>query len=893
MWRRFTAVALLFLVSMIAAEPAQAQRKPLQFRLTYATIHGGLKTAVVPAGESMPRLGLALAGGGARAAASIGVLKVLAREGIPVSAVAGTSMGAGVGGLFAAGYRPEEIEQIFLANDWNDIFRDTPARAFLTQEQKEAGSRHLLEFTFRDGRFMPPSGLSAGQKLTNLLAAKTLAASFEADLDFNRLRIPFRAIATDIETGDAVVLSRGPLHDAIRASMAIPLVFQPVEMQGRLLVDGGLVNNLPVEVARAMGSEVVIAVDASAKLEKKEQITSLIEIMSQSISLQVRRESERQAALADLVITPDTSEYSFADFPLMKDIIRKGEEAARAALPRIRELMKPENGLAAGAETFRITSLLIRGNVNVSDATIRYAVTPALFPHEANTVDVQKTLADVFRLGYFSDVALDLEKEGAGYRGVLTVTENPVVKAISLSGNTIIPSGEMLSVLGWQINQPLNATRLAAGLDKLIERYRSQGNLLAHVEHAGVKPDGTLEIAMYEGRIDSITITGHTKTSRYLIRRETRTRVGQPLNFETAAHDIQHLYALDYFESLAVDVAKSPQGGVDLTLKIKEKPANKIRLGLRYDLDDSFTGLTDIVVDNVGGRGVKLFLNTRYGNYTDITFGYRSPVVLRTYFVHTVDGFYQKRNYFIYEDKHKVQELDITRTGAELAFGYQWFRFGDTYLRYRYASDSTTETLGAGPPKEIARIGSLAFLSTMDTRDSSTFAHKGTLLKGSYESAAPAYGGNIKYTKTGLYGQGFIPLGERHTLILEATGGIGGGTFPYEEKYGIGGADYLISTPLLGYQRREFVGDDLLGFSAAYRWKIGDYQLNIVKAVYLNLAYQAANVWDKRDDMTVKDLRSGGGIGLYADTIIGPVRLDFGMGEQHRYAVYFSAGFDF
>jgi NTE family protein len=888
---RLTA-ALLFCVMVFAALSAHSQQKFVQFRPGYATVHGGLRIATVPAAEHLPRLGLALAGGGAKAAASIGVLKALQQEGIRVSAIAGTSMGAGVGGFYAAGYRPEEIELIFLANDWNDIFKDTPARAFLTQEQKEAGSRHLLEFTFQEGRFMPPSGLSAGQKLTNLLATRTLAASFEADLDFNRLRVPFRAIATDIETGERVVLSRGLLHEAIRASTAIPLVFQPVEMQGHLLVDGGLVNNLPVDVVRSMGVEVVIAVDASTKLETKEQLTSLIDIMSQSISLQVRRESERQAALADLVITPDTSDYSFVDFPSMKEIIGRGEDAARAALPRIRELLQPKEKAATAAERFRIASLTVRGNVNISEATIRFVMATEM-PREAASQDILKALVAVFRLGYFSDISLTVEKEGAGRGAVLTVEENPVVQSIVVSGNTIIPSRGITAPLEWQIGQPLNAVRLASELDKVVERYRNRGYLLARVERTGMRPDGTLEIAIYEGRVDSITVTGHTKTSRALIQRETRTRAGQPLNFETAAYDIQHLYALDYFESVSADMAKSPQGGIDLTLKIKDKPTNKIRLGLRYDLEDSFTGLTDLVVDNVTGRGIKLFVNTRYGNYTDITAGYRSPVVLRAHFVHSLQVFYRERNYFIYEDKHKVNTLDITRRGADFAFGYQWFRFGDTYLRYRYVSEKATGTPGINPPGGIARIGSLAFLSTIDTRDSSTFSHQGALFKFSYETADPAYGGDTGFDKTAAYLQGFIPLGERHTVTLEGTVGIGRGSIPYEEKYGIGGADYLLGTPLLGYQRREFTGDDLLGFSATYRWKIGDYQLTLVKAVYLNLAYQAANVWDKRDAVSARDLRSGGGVGLHADTIIGPVRLDVGMGEQDRFMVYFSAGFDF
>jgi outer membrane protein assembly factor BamA len=240
-----------------------------------------------------------------------------------------------------------------------------------------------------------------------------------------------------------------------------------------------------------------------------------------------------------------------------------------------------------------------------------------------------------------------------------------------------------------------------------------------------------------------------------------------------------------------------------------------------------------------------------------------------------------------------MKELEITRKGAEAAFGYQWFRFGDTYLRYRYTSDTTTEVLGIDPPAEIVRIGSFAFLSTVDTRDSSTFAHSGMLARFSYESAAPAYGGSVKYAKTGLSVQQFVPFGDRHTFVLEATGGLGSGTLPYQEKYGIGGADNLISTPLMGYERREFTGDQLMAFSAAYRLRLLDYQLSLVKAFYLNTAYQAGNVWDTRQQMAMNDLRAGISAGLHADTIVGPMRFDFARGEQNRWAVTFSAGFDF
>jgi outer membrane translocation and assembly module TamA len=138
-----------------------------------------------------------------------------------------------------------------------------------------------------------------------------------------------------------------------------------------------------------------------------------------------------------------------------------------------------------------------------------------------------------------------------------------------------------------------------------------------------------------------------------------------------------------------------------------------------------------------------------------------------------------------------------------------------------------------------------------------------------------------------------VPLSERHTVMLEGAAGIGNGDIPYQEKFGIGGADYLLGFPLAGYQRREFTGSNMLGFTLAYRWKIREYQLKAVKAVYAGITAQAANVWDTRDAMSTRDLRKGAGIGLYADTLIGPMRLDLAAGEDHRHAIYFSAGFDF
>jgi NTE family protein len=887
---------LLFLYAMAgparSAEDAAGSRR---FSVAYTTALGGLPVAETPAGlRRRPRIGLALAGGGAKAAASLGVLKVLRQEGIPIDAIAGTSMGSFVGGLAAAGYDPDRIESIFLENDWNDLFTDTPTRAFLTQEQKVSGSRHLFQFTVAGGRFTPPAGLTAGQKLAGLLTARTLAASFQAGMDFDRLPIPFRAIATDLETGSVVAIRRGLLQDALRASAAIPVVFPPVEIEGRLLVDGGLVNNLPVDVTRDMGVDLVIAVDASSPLEQQERLTSLVDVLNQSTSLSVRMETERQAARADIVIAPDTSAYSFADFARMAGIIRAGEEAAAAALPKIRSMIRERTRHEVDRERLLITSMEVRGCVTVPERAVRDAVTAVLMRDWVDADDIAIALTDLSRLGVFAAVSLDLTPAGAGYAAVLTVTEHPVVDAIRISGANLVPAGEIMDGLDDQLGRTLNVTNVVAALDRVIKRYRDRGYLLARVSHAGMEPDGkTLAISLAEGRLDKVVLKGLRRTRTSLIRREMTSRPGRPLNVFALSDDIQRLYALTYFESINLAVEESGTGGVVVTLRMKERHRGSLRLGLRYDLEDAFTGLADIVVDNLMGRGIRFFINTRFGNYLDLAMGYHSPVLLNAYFVHTIEAFYRDRTYSLYGNNERTGEVEVSRTGGDFAFGYEWFRFGDTYLRYRFTSDRTTAVYGAPQPENPTQIGSLAFLTTVDTRDSYAFPHKGVLFQGSYEVADRSYGGDIEFRKTALFGQAALPLGGRHTILVEAAAGFGSGTLPYQEQYGIGGGDHLLGFPLPGYQRREFVGANQLGGAVMYRWRAARYQLSPVKAVYLQLAGGAANVWETREVISTRRMWTGAGIGVHADTVVGPFRLDFGAGEDHRHAVYFSAGFDF
>ena len=218
--------------------------------------------------RTRPRVGLVLSGGGARGAAHVGVLKVLEDMHVPIDAIAGTSMGAVVGGLYASGLNARQIEKLMTSINWQDAFRDRPSREDLTLRRKQEDETFLVKFPLglRGGHVVLPRGLIQGQRLIETLRRLTLPVARISD--FDQLPTPFRAVATDLETGEAVVMGSGDLTSAMRASLSGPGVFSPVEREGRLLVDGGIADNVPVDIARAMGVDVVIVVDVGFPLLK-------------------------------------------------------------------------------------------------------------------------------------------------------------------------------------------------------------------------------------------------------------------------------------------------------------------------------------------------------------------------------------------------------------------------------------------------------------------------------------------------------------------------------------------------------------------------------------------------------------------------------------------------
>ncbi len=287
-----------------------------------------------------PKICLVLSGGGARGFAHIGVLKQLEALRIPIDCVTGTSMGAVIGGLYASGMSANEIEKRIVKLKLNDIAVDRVERTIVPHALREEDRQYPLGATMglsANGVRLPTGAVQATQFLELL---HNWTAHLKSDVDFDDLPVPFRAVATNLETGKTVVFKKGPLHLAIRASMAAPGMFAPVEIDGELLTDGGLVKNLPVDLAKQMGADVIIAVNIGTPLLPRTQLSSLINVSQQMVNILTEQNVEQQKALLtpdDILIEPNLGNISFVDFGRSAQAAEIGNKAAIA----MREKLMP------------------------------------------------------------------------------------------------------------------------------------------------------------------------------------------------------------------------------------------------------------------------------------------------------------------------------------------------------------------------------------------------------------------------------------------------------------------------------------------------------------------------------------------------------------------------
>ena len=376
-----------------------------------------------------PTVGLVLSGGGAKGFAYIGLLKVFQEIGLPIDYIGGSSIGSIVGGLYAIGYHPDSIAKMVRSQNWDHLLKDITARKFVSYEEKEYGEKTIITLPIKEKKISLNPSMYQGQEV-NLMLNYYFSPAYKTT-DFHKLQIPFLCIGTDLFTGAEVILDKGYLPMAIRASMSIPAYFSPTDYLGYYLVDGGVVNNYPVKEVKDMGAEIIIGGDVQQGLyDTREELNSITAILDQMTSFYRVRANEIGDSLTDLKIG-FKMDYGMMDFDGYDSIIALGERVARAHYAELKSLADSLNTIeyrplkkfeTHPIDTLMVDDMIIKGNKKMPE---RYFT--SIFSQEKNTKMSMQRLQNDIRLiygsGFFEQVSYELESRNGKTNLILDVKE--------------------------------------------------------------------------------------------------------------------------------------------------------------------------------------------------------------------------------------------------------------------------------------------------------------------------------------------------------------------------------------------------------------------------------------------------------------------------------------
>ena len=378
---------------------------------------------------SRPKVGLVLSGGGAKGFAHIGVLKVIEEAGLPIDYIGGTSMGSIIGGLYSIGYSPKMMQQIVEEQNWDAIMLDAIPQKYISIDDKMLDRHYLATFPLRNKKIQMKSSIYDGEMI-NLLLARFTSPVYKIR-NYDELSVPFLCVAADLESSDAYEMTKGNLQRSIRASMSIPFYFSPVEVDGRLLIDGGLRNNFPVPNVRQKGVDIIIGVDVQRDFHKKDELNSMSTIMDQIILMADIDAYKRAKEDVDVYIKPNLAQYGMMDFNHYDSIIALGERAAREKLPQLKRLADSINNISdykrerpdiKPLDTVYVVSLKIEGVGEENTSFIRKSFAKH-YPTTMSLKDIETSIMRICATGYYKNIWYEFRPAAKGVNLVLHCEE--------------------------------------------------------------------------------------------------------------------------------------------------------------------------------------------------------------------------------------------------------------------------------------------------------------------------------------------------------------------------------------------------------------------------------------------------------------------------------------
>ncbi|MDX9758542.1 MAG: patatin-like phospholipase family protein [Bacteroidota bacterium] len=835
---------------------------------------GGALSVTAP---QRPRIGLVLSGGGARGIAQVGVLRALEEEGIRPDFIVGTSIGAIVGGLYAAGYNARRLDEAIRGIDWNRALRlsDEADRSALSVEQKTISDRSILTLRFEGLQPVLPRAVSNGQRLTNLLNELTLQGLYHSE-DFDQLGIPFRAVATDLVSGRSVVLADGSLSECLRASATLPVMYAAVQRDSMMLVDGGLLANIPCHVAADAGCDYIIAVNTTSPMRPSERIGTALEIIDQVFNVVMIPQNDAQLALADAVITPELGTYAGTDFSMIDSLIALGYRAGREWAARIHD------DLAR-----RMAASMPRPS-RMHDSYVMTPVSAAQHDDpwfmRAHGIDAIYEKA-VRTAGDDRHVDVNVRLDHATGRAAILARSVARVTRVRLHGSTVLTAAAMTGIETRWTGQPVSATLERDLREYILEDYRKNGYSLAHIDSIHVASDGSVDVRIDEEIIGVISVVGNTRTNDVVILREIPLRAGEVFRVAAMRRGMENLLALNLFHQVAYDI-RQVDGRTNLIIRVVERPSQELLTGLLVDNERNAQIGLMLRDANFLGTGAEIAGTFFSGESNrEYRLRYSSNRVFYTPVTARVEGYYGFRDYNHYIDvdglpgNRFAREVDMVyRTityGASAAVGLNVERLGNLVgmLRFEQQRIRTDQFRlpDAQPIDENHRLVELSLSTTIDTQDRYPYPRSGILFTAEYASAQTALGSEAAFTRLTTGYEFYLPLIPDILVVHpRMLFGYGDRSMPRTEEFRLSGLSSFI-----GMRENEFVGRQIARLGIELRYT---FPVRILFDTYLSARYDLGRVWENPELIKLEDLRHGVGLQLGLDTPIGAA--DFGIGRS-------------
>jgi len=859
-----------------------------------------------------PKISLVLSGGGARGFAQIGVLKSLEENNIPISNIVGTSIGSLIGGLYASGYNVNELDSLTKNVNWNEIFslENSQERNNLFLDQKNENDKSLISLRFKGFELQLPKAISSGNSFNSFLQQLIWQSGYQPYGDFDKLKYQFRAVTTNIVNGEIVSLAKGDLVKAIKASATVPLRYSPIEIDSMLLVDGGILANIPVNETKEFEPDFIIAVNTTSPIFGKDELTTPWNIADQVVSI-ASDKFKNWYKKPDLFITPEIGNYSNNDFQNSYTLIDIGYNSTKTQIIGMKKnIIKYQDSI------FRNSIFEYLSKFNINEKNIN--TTQLNLPNNLVFTNL-KAFEETILREYFNDFILnnkdfDFEKSNKifdllnNYQNIefmyfneklaINLISFPILNRINLieinsneeneskkdiNGDKILFK-ELENILNTQFSGELYTPKILDILQLRLTKFLRENNLyFRNIQKISYNSEKSiLNIWLNSIQINNIIIKGNSDVNDFQILRELTFKINEFPDPNKFNQSWENLISTNLFYYVGFDFKlEETTNNLNLIINVEEKANNLINIGAKTDNERQGQVNLDIKKENLFGSGTSAYINFNGGDRNQfLSLNINNQRISTTDLGFKLSSYYDLKNIYVYKAVENLPrnryenirdgQIQFERIGAKLNLSSQIEKFGKVYGELRLEKQRTLSLIANSDPMPMQAfypITTIKIGSILDTEDDNNFANYGSLFFIDFESSILNNEKDYSFTKVNFYYHTNIKVND-FIFKPKIQFGAVDVTAPLPEWFGFGNQPIFY-----GFREEERRGRQIFITSTEARYKL---PFKIFFDTYISTRYDLGTVWALPEDIKFSSFRHGLGLSLGIDSPIGPAKFSLG-----------------